>query len=316
MEPQNIPPDNQQASDASPDATPPAAFRETMPPADWEQSATESDRASAVGYPAAAAAQQPQQNGQEVHHEMGFFDHLEELRGRIFKAVIALVVMSGLCSIFLDFLMSDVLLAPATRLGIKLQNLEVMGQFTLAIQVSVFSGLILSIPFILWQLWGFIRPGLYPKEQRYVGWITVATVFCFLLGVSFAYFIMVPTSLGFTSTIKWGNIENQFAVSSYFSFVLGFCLACGAVFEMPMLSYALSRFGIINPGMLRKYRRHGIVVILILAAIITPTPDPINQMLLAVPLYALYEISILVSKTAKRQRDEAAQLEQNEAPQV
>lgn len=244
-------------------------------------------------------------------NEMGFFEHLEELRWRIIKSVIALALTSILCAIYLEDLVETVLLGPGRRLTppLQLQNTEMMGQLTLAIQVSLFSGLILAIPFILWQFWGFIKPGLYEKERKMAGLIAVATIACFLIGVSFAYFVMIPTSLDFTSNFKFEGVDNRFTISNYFSFVLGFILACGVVFEMPMLSYALSRFGIVSPGFLRKYRRHAGVIILVVAAIITPTPDPFNQLILAVPLYGLYEISIIVSALGTRQRSESMEEE-------
>lgn len=252
----------------------------------------------------------PESNEEEGEHrgnEMGFFDHLEELRWRIIKALIAMVITTAVCVIFNDFLVEKILLGPYNGLAgaPELLNTEMMGQLTLTIQVSLYSGFILAIPFILWQFWGFISPGLYEKERRYVRWIAVATVFCFLVGIAFAYYLMVPTSLGFTYGYEFHGIENRFTISSYFSFLLGFVLACGVVFEMPMISYALARFGIVTPAFLKHYRRHAIVVILFLAAIITPTPDPFNQMLLALPLYGLYELSILVASIAKRQRGEA-----------
>lgn len=239
--------------------------------------------------------------------EMGFFDHLEELRWRIIKALIALAVAAVACGVFLDRIVEDIILGPASRLTppLNLQNTEPMGQITLAIQVALISGLIVAIPFILWQFWGFIKPGLYERERKLASWIAVATIACFLAGISFAYLVMIPTSLSFSNSFGFEGIRNDFTVANYFSFVLGFVLACGVVFEMPMLSYALTRFGFISPGFLRKYRRHAIIVILIVAAIITPTPDPFNQLLLAAPLYALYELSIYVSSATRRRRDEA-----------
>lgn len=239
---------------------------------------------------------------QDLGAEMGFFDHLEELRSTIIKSLIALIFCSAICGYFYKFIIEEVLLGPANRLTppLSMQNFEPMGQITLAIQVILFSGLILAIPFIIWNIWQFIKPGLYPKEQKYIGAVAFATILCFLSGVLFAYFIMIPTSLGFTNQFQFQGIRNDFAISSYFSFVLGFLLACGAVFEMPVISFALSRFGIVTPAFLRHYWRHAIVVILIISAIITPTPDPINCLFLAVPLYGLFEISILVSKFAAK----------------
>ena len=249
-------------------------------------------------------------NGQaeEEVHEMGFFDHLEELRWRIIKAAIALVLCAIGCGIYYREITENVLMRPARMLEsqLKIQNIEVMGQLTLAIQVCLISGFIISIPFILWQFWAFIQPGLYKRERRYAGVIAVATIFCFLVGVSFAYFVMIPTALGFAAGFQVaGNIENIITIGSYFSFILGLILACGLIFEMPMLSYALSRFGIVTPALLRKYRRHAVIILLIVAAIVTPTPDPVNQSMLAGPLYILYEISILVAGFAKKQRNNA-----------
>jgi len=237
--------------------------------------------------------------------EMGFFDHLEELRWRVIKSLIALIASAGVCSFFYKEISEGILLRPARIVALKLINTEPMGQISLVIQVVLLSGLILAIPFITWQFWGFVKPGLYARERRYVSIIALATIFCFMSGVAFAYFVMIPTSLGFVGDFELAGVQNTINVGSYLSFVLGFILACGGVFEMPMLSYALSRFGIATPEFLRRYRRHAGVVILIVAAIITPTPDPVNQLLLALPLYGLYEISILVSAAAQRQRDEA-----------
>ncbi len=236
---------------------------------------------------------------------MGFFDHLEELRSRLIKSLLALTITAALCGYFHRELSSNVLLAPAHKANLSLINTEPMGQLTITLQIVLISGLILAIPFIIWQFWGFIKPGLYDNERRYVSAIAFATILCFLGGVAFAYFVMIPTSLDFIRGFIMEGVANQITISSYFSFTLGFILACGVVFEMPILSYALSRFGIVSPVFLRKYRRHALVVILIIAAIITPTPDPINQMIMGVPLYILYEISILVSAVASRKRAEA-----------
>lgn len=238
--------------------------------------------------------------------EMGFFDHLQELRSRIIKALLGLVAGAIIAGVNINFIMVEILLRPSRQVGVKLQNMNPMGQVTLTLQVALISGLIIAIPWIIWQFWQFVKPGLYEKEQKYSAWIAVATIVCFLTGVAFAYFVMIPTSLGFAASgFNYEGIENRWSISEYFSFVMGFILACGVVFEMPMLSFALSRFGILTPAFMRHYRRHSAVVILIVAAIITPTPDPFNQLVLAVPLYALFEISILVAALASRKREEA-----------
>src|SRR5687768_5002417 len=187
----------------------------------------------------------------EVVAELGFFDHLEELRWRIIKALGTLVVCGIACAFFYKEIWA-LLLGPPIALAIDLQNLQPFGQMTLAIQICLLRGLIVAIPFIIWQFWAFIKPGLYKTEQKYVGWIAVATIFCFLGGVAFAYFVLIPTSLDFAHDFQVNeNVKNEFTIEAYFSFALGFILACGTVFEMPVLSWALSRLGIITPTFLR-----------------------------------------------------------------
>ncbi len=237
--------------------------------------------------------------------DMGFFDHLEELRWRLIKGVGALVLTSTLCAIFYRELWV-ILLKPATDLNLSLQNLAPFGQITITIQVCLLSGFILGIPLILYQFWAFIRPGLYKNEQKYVGFLSVATMFAFLAGVVFAFYLMVPAALEFSASFTASDqLVNQFTIEAYFGFILGFILSSGAVFEMPVLSWALSRIGIITPTLLTTYRRHAVVILLIIAAIVTPTPDPVNQVMMAGPLYILYEISIIVSRVAMRQRKES-----------
>ena len=253
---------------------------------------------------------------EETTGEMGFFDHLEELRWRIIKSLIALVVSGLACAIFYEQLW-QFLLAPANHSTppIQFQNLVMFGQVTLTIQVCLFAGLIIAIPFVLWQLWAFIKPGLYQKEQKYVGGIAVATIFCFLAGVAFAYYMMIPTALEFAQSFQVAEqIRNDFTIEAYFSFVLGFILAAGAVFEMPVLSWALSRLGILTPTFMKQYRRHAVIILLVVAAIVTPTPDPVNQLMMAGPLYILYEISIVVSRVATRQRKESLEEAMGERP--
>ncbi|MCB0712158.1 MAG: twin-arginine translocase subunit TatC [Ignavibacteriae bacterium] len=244
---------------------------------------------------------------EEAKGEMGFFDHLEELRWRIIKSLIALAVSGIACGVFYEEIW-QFLLSPANQSNppIEFQNLVMFGQVTLTIQVCLLAGLIIAIPFILWQFWAFIKPGLYQKEQKYVGGLVVATIFCFLAGVAFAYFTMIPGMLEFAQGFQVAKqIRNDFTIEAYFSFVLGLILATGAVFEMPVLSWSLSRIGILTPEFMKTYRRHSIIVLLIVAAIVTPTPDPVNQIMMAVPLYLLYELSILVSRIATRQRKRA-----------
>jgi len=160
--------------------------------------------------------------------------------------------------------------------------------------------LILSFPNVVYQLWKFIAPALKQKEKKYIKWIVIFTTFCFLSGVVFAYFVMLPLTLKFAAQFGSPTIENNFSIDEYFSIILSVILGAGLVFELPMLSFFLSSIGLLTPKLMRKYRRHSIVAIMIFAAILTPGTDPVSQLLLAIPLVILYEISILVSKIFQR----------------
>lgn len=232
--------------------------------------------------------------------EMTFLDHLEELRWRIIYALIGVVIGTIIAWIFIDFLMENVLLLPAKHSGLKLQNLKPFGQLFIYFQVAIIVGIVLSIPNIFYQLWKFIAPALHQNEKKYVKWIVLFTTFCFLSGVVFAYYVMLPLTLKFAAQFGTTTIENNFAIDEYFSIILSVILGAGIVFELPMLSFFLSKIGILKPSYMRKFRRHSIVVILILAAILTPGTDPVSQILLAIPLVILYEISILVSKFSQK----------------
>jgi len=239
----------------------------------------------------------------EEQKEMGFFDHLEELRKRIIFAVIYLVLGCIVSGVFINQLLDYVLLRPAVTAGLNLQNLKPFGQPFLYFKVILIGGLIIAFPFMLFQLWKFIAPGLYSKEKKWASQITMVTTLCFLTGVVFAYFVMIPVMLKFSASFGTEKIKNIIDVNEYFSFISMMVLASGLIFEMPMISYILSKVGILTPAFLRKYRRHAIIVLLIVAAVLTPTPDPINQLIFATPLFILYEISILVAKMGQKKVD-------------
>lgn len=232
--------------------------------------------------------------------EMTFLDHLEELRWRIIYSLIGIVVGTIVSWIFIDFFIEQILLLPAKQAGLKLQNLKPFGQLFIYFQVAIIIGLILSFPNFVYQLWKFIAPALKQKEKKYIKWIVIFTTFCFLSGVVFAYFVMLPLTLKFAAQFGSPTIENNFSIDEYFSIILSVILGAGLVFELPMLSFFLSSIGLLTPKLMRKYRRHSIVAIMIFAAILTPGTDPVSQLLLAIPLVILYEISILVSKIFQR----------------
>lgn len=241
-------------------------------------------------------AKQEADIGETEENEMSFFDHLEDLRNRIVFSVIGIVLGCILAGFFINQIMELVLLRPATKAGLELQNLRPFGQPFLYFKVILVVGIILSIPWTLYQIWKFVAPGLYGHERNWAGRITFFTTFCFLAGVAFAYFGMIPGMMNFTVSFGTSKIKNIIDVTEYFGFITTTILAAGLVFELPMISYVLSRVGILTPEFMRKYRRHAYIIILIIAAVLTPSPDPINQLIFAVPMVILYEISIIVSR--------------------
>jgi|SRR5690554_1039581 len=228
--------------------------------------------------------------------EMTFLEHLEELRWRIIYALGGLVAGAIICWFFIDFLVEVILLKPARDSGAVLQNLRPFGQLFLYVQVAIMCGIILSLPNIFYQFWKFIAPALRKHERKYILWIVIFSSFCFLAGVVFAYFVMLPLSLKFAAEFGTEAIQNEFAIDEYMSIIISVMLASGFVFELPMISFFLTKLGILTPDFMKKYRRHAIVLILVLAAFLTPGADPVSQIVLAVPLVLLYEISIMISK--------------------
>jgi sec-independent protein translocase protein TatC len=236
--------------------------------------------------------------------EMTFLEHLEELRWRIIYSLIGIVIGTILAWIFIDYLVDYVLLTPAKNSGAELQNLKPFGQLFLYFQIAIMVGFIVSIPNVFYQLWKFISPALRKQERKYILRIVIFSSFSFLIGIAFAYFVMLPLALKFAAQFGSKSIKNQFAIDEYMSIIISVMLAAGLVFELPMVSFFLSKLGILKPSFMKKYRKHAIVIIMIAAAILTPGTDPVSQIILAVPLVLLYEISILVSKLSQKKREQ------------
>ena len=234
--------------------------------------------------------------------EMTFLEHLEELRWRIIKSAVGVIIGGIVVGIFINFIVENILLLPATKTipPIKLQNIKPFGQFTLYMEIILIGGVIVSIPNIILQIWKFIEPGLKQSERKYIGSIVIFSSVCFLSGIVFAYFVILPTALEFLSSFGSSIINNNIAVDEYFSFIISTMLAAGIVFELPMVSFFLSKIGILKPEFMRKYRKHAVVLILIVAAILTPSPDITSQLLLAGPLFILYEVSIIICKISQK----------------
>jgi sec-independent protein translocase protein TatC len=257
--------------------------------------------------------------------EMGFLDHLEVLRWHLIRSALAVIVFAIVAFIYKNFVFNSVILAPKSskfitndllcRLGnylnvkslcinskpFQIININMAGQFSTHIMVSLIAGIIVAFPYIFWEIWSFIKPALHSKEKRYTRGAVFYTSTLFIIGVLFGYYIIVPLSVDFFSGYSVSNqVVNQINFTSYISTTSSCVLASGIAFELPVIIFILSKIGLITPAFLRKYRRHAVVVILTLAAIITP-PDVFSQILVSLPLLLLYEISIIISKrvTAK-----------------
>jgi sec-independent protein translocase protein TatC len=227
--------------------------------------------------------------------EMPFLDHLEELRWRIIKSLIAIVAFTLITFFFSDFLL-QLLLKPGRQMDppLQLQVLKVQTSFMVKLQIALVAGIVFSFPVIFYQIWQFVSPGLLRNEKAIVPALAASTVVCFGIGAVFAYLIIIPYALDFFREITYEGIEYKISLDYYLGFVLRIIIIFGVVFELPMLSYVLSKIGVLTPRFMRKYRRYAIVIIFIIAAILTP-PDPMTQLFLAIPLVLLYEFSIFIS---------------------
>ena len=230
--------------------------------------------------------------------DMSFIDHLEELRWRILKSLGSILAMSIFTFSFANPLVY-LLTAPADNIEIGLQTLTPQGMFILKWNLAIIGGFILSIPVITIQIWKFVSPGLYNKERKILLPLIITIFLCFILGAIFAYMVILPFSLNFFASMVTENVQNNFSINYYFSFVLALIIGSGVIFEMPVASFLFSSIGIITPSFLRRFRREAIMVAVILSAIITP-PDPISLIIMSIPMVILYEISIFVSWISNR----------------
>jgi sec-independent protein translocase protein TatC len=239
--------------------------------------------------------------------EMPFLDHLEELRWRLLKSIISVIVFMILCFLVSDEIL-EILLYPGKNIDppVPLQVLKIQTVFIIKLEIALFAGIILSLPVIFYQLWQFLAPGLLKKERKLLPVIVFFSVLCFLVGGAFAYFIIIPYALQFFLSLAPIDIENNIALDFYIGFLLRLIIVFGVVFELPMLSLILSKFGLLTPQFMRKYRRYAIVGAFILGAILTP-PDPTTQVLLAIPIILLYELSIYISYFFTTKRDASLQ---------
>lgn len=261
---------------------------------------------------------------------MSFWDHLEELRGHIIRSLIAVIILAGVAFVNRNIVFNLIILAPSSshfitfrlmcklghwlsvnslcvsNLHLKIINLKLAGQFLTHIYISIIAGFIVAFPYILWEIWRFVQPAMHANERKYSRGGLVISTLLFLIGIVFSYFLIVPLMVNFLGTYSVSqDVVNTISLKSYISSVVSVTFAVGLVFELPILVYFLTRIGVVTPGFLKKNRKYMVVVLLTVAAIITP-PDMFSQVLVFVPLWALYELSILVSKRAYKHFEKEA----------
>ena len=249
--------------------------------------------------------------------EMGFLEHLEELRWRIIKGFAGILGGAIVCMFFYQWVIDVILLGPADPdffmyrvLGLELddfvlQNRTVTGQFFAAVSTVAVVGLIIGAPVLIYQMWSFIEPGLYSHEKSGIRFVSLFATTFFMIGVAFGYLIITPLAMNFFAGFQLSEqISNEFDITKYFGLVTLWSFGAGVLFELPVVVYFLSKLGIVTPRLLRSSRRYAIVGVLIIAAFLTP-PDPFSQLLMAIPLTLLYEGSILIAASAERKRERA-----------
>lgn len=246
--------------------------------------------------------------------EMGFLDHLEELRWRIAKALGAVIISAIVCLLFADWVIDVLLLGPTRTdffmyrafgidaVDVVLQNRTVTGQFFAYVGTVLATGIILASPIVVYQFWKFVEPGLYAHERKGLRLASAAATFYFALGISFGYLVITPLAVQFFAQFTISDqILNEFDISRYFGLTLTWTFGAGLLFELPVVVYFFSVLGILTPARLRTGRKYALVGILIVAAFLTP-PDPFSQILIALPLVGLYEVSIWLSGRVERRR--------------
>ena len=233
---------------------------------------------------------------------MGFLDHLEELRWRLVRSLLAIIIGSLISFGNIDRILG-ILLYPTkmTSQPINLQVLSVQGMFLIKWFISFISGFIIALPYLIYQFWRFIAPGLLANEKKFAIPVVFFGFSSFITGVLFGYIVIVPFSLEFFSGIGNPDVQNNFSIQYYFSFLIWLLLGAGIIFQLPVVSLVLSSIGILTPAFMRHYRRHSIIVILIISSFITP-PDPVSMLIMSLPLTLLYEASIGVSWLVNRNR--------------
>ena len=269
-------------------------------------------------------------NPQNPEGEMGFFDHVEALRWHLIRSAVAILVCSCVVGYYYEYVFDNIILGVQSRnfptyrflcwmaakapyltglcmdhdLNIHLQNTAMFGQINLLFQYSMVLGVVISFPYIIWELWRFVAPALQESEAQKTGKVILACSGFFFAGIIFCYFIVFPFSLNFAVSFTVSpTIKNDFTIDNYIDFFTMMLVAIGGVFELPMIVYFLARLGILGPDIMRKYRSYAIVVIVIVAAMLDPSPDIFSQCLIGLPIYMLYELSIFIAARVEKNRN-------------
>lgn len=258
--------------------------------------------------------------------EMSFLDHLEELRWLLIRSTLAIIICAAVAFVFSGFIFDEIIFAPKNgdfvtyrffcdlaskydldksfcikEIPFDIQSRRMDAQFSTDLWTSITVGFILAFPVILWEFWKFIRPALYDNEKKYAVAFLFSSSLLFFLGVLFGYYLITPLSINFLGNYSISDIiKNDIDLDSYLSLVKTTTLACGLIFELPIIIYFLSKVGILSAATLRNSRRYAYVIMLIIAAVVTP-PDVVSQVIVTIPLIILYEISILISARMNRE---------------
>ena len=271
--------------------------------------------------------------------EMSFLDHLEELRWHIVRSITAIMIFMVLAFFFTPWIFQNIIFAPsridfptfrwlcdlghltgavdtlcAKPFPFKIQSRYMTGQFTMQVLAAFVIGFIISFPYVFWEIWRFVKPGLKLSEKKNSSGAVFAVSFLFVLGISFGYFILCPMMTWFFASYSISDqIVNEFDITSYVSTFIALVFGSGLLFQLPVVVYFMTKVGLLTPQFMRTYRRHAIIVILIIGAIVTP-PDPLSQVLISVPLFMLYEISIFISAyvVRKKRKEEEQQAKTDE----
>ena len=258
---------------------------------------------------------------EEPGNEMSFLDHLEELRWHLIRAVLAVVIAGAIAFVLKSFIFDVLLFGPANgdffsyrvlcrlsglfgidggfcdpEMPFRIQSRTMGGQFSAHVWTSITAGFIIAFPYVIYEFWKFVAPAMHSNERKYAKGFIFVTSLLFFVGVLFGYYVVTPLSINFLGKYQVSDtVFNDFDLSSYISLVRASVLASGLIFELPIVIYFLTKVGVVTPQFLKTYRKYALVIVLILSAVITP-PDIVSQIIVAIPVLILYEVSIIISK--------------------